>query len=148
MGANYIPLDQIFPYITKSRIHDFLQGCVGANYNTLRIWGGGYYPENEFLNECDRLGIILWQDFMFACSSYKLSEKFEATVKAEFRDNIKRMRNHPCIALWCGNNEVESMWEGWGIPEDKEAQADYVRLFEEIIPEAIRKYVKEEKYAI
>ncbi len=140
MGANYIPLDQIFPYITKSRIHDFLQECINANYNTLRIWGGGYYPEDEFLNECDRLGIILWQDFMFACSSYRLSEKLEATVKAEIKDNIKRMRNHPCIALWCGNNEVESMWEGWGIPEDKEAQNDYIRLFEEIIPEAVRKY--------
>ncbi len=140
MGANYIPLDQIFPYITKSRLHDFLQECVNANYNTLRIWGGGYYPEDEFLNECDRLGIILWQDFMFACSSYRLSEKLEATIKAEIKDNVKRMRNHPCIALWCGNNEVESMWEGWGIPEDKEAQADYVKLFEQIIPEAIQKY--------
>ncbi len=139
MGANYIPLDQIFPYITKSRIQEFLQHCVNANYNTLRIWGGGYYPEDEFLNECDRLGIILWQDFMFACSSYKLTDKLEATIREEFKDNIKRMRNHPCIALWCGNNEVESMWEGWGIPEDKEAQADYVKIFEEIIPETIHK---------
>ncbi len=139
MGANYIPLDQIFPYITKSRIQDFLQHCVNANYNTLRIWGGGYYPEDYFLEECDRLGIILWEDFMFACSSYRLTEKLENTIREEIKDNIKRMRNHACIALWCGNNEIESMWEGWGIPEDKEAQADYIKLFEEIIPEEIQK---------
>ncbi len=139
MGANYIPLDQIFPYITKSRIHDFLQQCITANYNTIRVWGGGYYPENEFLEECDRLGIIIWEDFMFACSAYRLTEKLEKTIRAEISDNIKRMRNHACIALWCGNNEIESMWEGWGIPKDDEAKADYVRLFEKIIPEIVHK---------
>ena len=139
MGANYIPLDQIFPYITKSRIHDFLQQCVTANYNTIRVWGGGYYPENEFLEECDRLGIIIWEDFMFACSAYRLTEKLERTIRAEISDNVKRMRNHACIALWCGNNEIESMWEGWGIPEDDEAKDDYVRLFEKIIPEIVHK---------
>ncbi len=139
MGANYIPQDQIFPYITKSRIREFFRHCVNANYNTIRIWGGGYYPDDEFLNECDRLGIIIWEDFMFACSAYKLTEKLEATIRAEIEDNIKRMRNHAALALWCGNNEIESMWEGWGIPEDKEAQADYVRLFEEIIPEAVKR---------
>ncbi len=138
MGANYIPMDQIFPYITESRIKEFLEHCVNANFNTIRVWGGGYYPENEFFDECDRLGIIVWQDFMFACSSYKLTEKLENTIRAEICDNIKRLRNHPSLALWCGNNEIESMWEGWGIPEDKEAQADYVRLFEEIIPETVR----------
>lgn len=140
MGANYIPLDQIFPYITKTRIREFLQHCVNANYNTLRIWGGGYYPDDELFKECDRLGIIIWEDFMFACSSYRLTEKLEATIHEEIKDNIKRLRNHPSLALWCGNNEIESMWEGWGIPEDKEAKADYVRLFEEIIPESIKKY--------
>lgn len=139
MGANYIPQDQIFPYITKSRIREFFRHCVNANYNTIRVWGGGYYPDEEFLNECDRLGIIIWEDFMFACSAYKLTEKLEATIRAEIEDNIKRMRNHAALALWCGNNEIESMWEGWGIPEDKEAQADYVRLFEEIIPEAVKR---------
>lgn len=138
MGANYIPLDQIFPYITRSRIHEFLQHCVNANYNTIRVWGGGYYPEDEFFAECDRLGIIVWQDFMFACSSYKLTEKLVKTIRYEIHDNIKRLRNHPSLALWCGNNEIESMWEGWGIPEDKEAQSDYVRIFEGIIPEAVR----------
>lgn len=140
MGANYIPLDQILPYITKSRISDFLQHCINANYNTLRVWGGGYYPDNYFLEECDRLGIIVWEDFMFACSSYRLTDSLEKTIRKEIKDNIKRMRNHACLALWCGNNEIESMWEGWGIPEDEEAKADYVRLFEEIIPEYVKKY--------
>ncbi len=138
MGANYIPLDQIFPYITKSRINEFIHHCLNANYNTIRVWGGGYYPEDEFFDECDKAGIIVWQDFMFACSSYKLTDKLEKTINAEIQDNIKRLRNHPSLALWCGNNEIESMWEGWGIPEDKDAQADYVRIFEEIIPQAVK----------
>ncbi len=139
MGANFIPLDQIFPYITESRIKSFMESCVGANYNMLRIWGGGYYPDNLMLSECDRLGIILWQDFMFACSAYRMDSVFEKSIRAEFEDNIKRMRNHPCIALWCGNNEIESAWEGWGLPEDNEAKEDYIHIFEEIIPETLER---------
>lgn len=139
MGANAIPLDQILPYITKNRIHEFLSRCTEENFNTLRIWGGGYYADDLLLDECDRLGIMVWQDFTFACSAYRLDEKFEETIRAEFKDNIKRMRGHACLALWCGNNEIESMWEGWGVPEDKEAQHDYVRIFEEIIPETLQK---------
>ena len=138
MGANYIPMDQIFPYITKNRIHEFIHQCINANYNTIRVWGGGYYPEDEFFSECDKAGLIVWQDFMFACSAYKLTDKLEKTIRAEISDNIKRLRNHPSLAVWCGNNEIESMWEGWGIPEDKECQDDYVRIFEEIIPEYVR----------
>ncbi len=139
MGANVIPLDQIFPYITKSRIHDFLGRCLEENFNMVRIWGGGYYADEVLLEECDRLGIMVWQDFAFACSAYRLDEAFENTIRAEFEDNIKRMRNHACLALWCGNNEIESMWEGWGVPEDDETRTDYIRIFEEIIPETLKK---------
>lgn len=139
MGANVIPLDQILPYITKNRIFEFLGRCTEENFNMLRIWGGGYYADDLFLEECDRLGILVWQDFAFACSAYRLDEAFEKTIRAEFEDNIKRMRGHACLALWCGNNEIESMWEGWGVPEDEEARRDYVRIFEEIIPETLRK---------
>lgn len=138
MGANVIPLDQILPFITKERTKIFLRECADANYNTLRVWGGGVYPSDDFLQECDRLGLLVWQDFMFACSAYRLTESLEETIRAEIYDNIRRMRNHACLALWCGNNEIESMWEGWGIPRDDEARADYVRLFEEIIPEILR----------
>ncbi|MCM1335209.1 MAG: hypothetical protein NC084_11105 [Bacteroides sp.] len=137
MGANVIPLDQLLPRITPERTKAFLRECVDANYNTLRIWGGGLYPSDLFLKECDRLGLIVWEDFMFACSAYRLTEALEETIRAEIRDNVRRMRNHACLALWCGNNEIESMWEGWGIPRDDEAKADYVRLFEEIIPEIL-----------
>lgn len=139
MGANVIPLDQILPYITKNRIHEFLGRCTEENFNMLRIWGGGYYADDLLLEECDRLGIMVWQDFTFACSAYRLDEAFEKTIRAEFEDNIKRMRGHACLALWCGNNEIESMWEGWGVPEDNEAQSDYVRIFEEIIPETLKR---------
>jgi len=139
MGANVIPLDQILPYITKNRILEFLGRCTEENFNMLRIWGGGYYADDLLLEECDRLGILVWQDFAFACSAYRLDEAFEKTIRAEFEDNIKRMRGHACLALWCGNNEIESMWEGWGVPEDEEARQDYVRIFEEIIPETLRK---------
>lgn len=138
MGANMIPLDQLLPFITPGRTRAFLEECAEANYNTLRVWGGGLYPSDDFLRECDRLGLLVWQDFMFACSAYRLTAPLEETIRAEIRDNVKRMRGHACLALWCGNNEIESMWEGWGIPEDAEARADYVRLFEEIIPGILR----------
>lgn len=140
MGANVIPLDQILPFITPERTRAFLEECAEANYNMLRVWGGGFYPSDDFLQECDRLGLLVWQDFMFACSAYRLTEALEQTIRAEICDNVKRMRNHACLALWCGNNEIESMWEGWGIPKDDEARADYVRLFEEIIPEILREH--------
>lgn len=146
MGANVIPQDQIFPFITEERTEKFLSDCAKANYNTLRIWGGGYYPDDFFLRKCDEMGFILWEDFMFACSAYRLTPELESTVKAEIYDNVKRMRNHACIGLWCGNNEIESAWEGWGLPEDPESKADYVRLFEEIIPSILKETDPERFY--
>lgn len=145
MGANYIPQDQILPYLTDERTAALLDQCEAANYNTLRIWGGGLYADDFMLNECDRRGIIIWQDFMFACSVYYLNAEFESTVKAELEDNIKRMRNHACIGLWCGNNEIESMWEGWGVKDD-ECQEHYVKIFEQTIPTMLKKLDSERFY--
>lgn len=140
MGANYIPEDQIVTRCTKERTHKLIRQCVKANYNFIRVWGGGYYPDEYFYDLCDEYGLIVWQDFMFACSAYLLTEEFEETVRAEVRDNIIRLRNHASLGMWCGNNEIESAWEGWGLPEDEESKADYLRQFEEIIPQLVKSY--------
>lgn len=140
MGGNYIPEDQIVSRCTKEKTERLLQSCVEANYNFIRVWGGGHYPSDEFYDFCDKAGLIVWQDFMFACSAYLLTEEFESAVSEEIRQNTIRLRNHPSLGLWCGNNEIESAWEGWGLPEDNEAKADYLALFEKIIPEILNEY--------
>ena len=137
MGANYIPEDQIITRSTKEKTEKLLENCVKANYNFIRVWGGGHYPSDEFYDYCDKAGLIVWQDFMFACAAYLLTDEFEKAVRKEFNDNIIRLRNHPSLGLWCGNNEIESAWVGWGLPEDNEAKADYLILFEKIIPEIL-----------
>ncbi len=146
MGANYIPEDQLLPRCTPERTIRLLEDCERANYNFIRVWGGGVYPDDTFYSWCDAHGLIVWQDFMFACSAYRLTGRFEETVRREIADNVLRIRNHPSLGLWCGNNEIESAWEGWGIPTDEEAKADYLRLFEGIIPELLGKYDPETFY--
>ena len=140
MGADYIPEDNLLPRVTPERTRHLLEDARAANMNTIRVWGGGYYPDDWFYDICDELGLLVWQDFMFACAAYDLSEDFENSVRAEFRDNIRRLRHHASLALWCGNNEIESFvpygfWHG-----DKKLVADYIKLYEYILP----KMVKEE----
>lgn len=146
MGANYIPEDQILPRATKERSLRLLEDCKAANYNFIRVWGGGVYPDDSFYDWCDENGLIVWQDFMFACSAYRLTPALEATVRAEIRDNTLRLRNHASLGLLCGNNEIESAWESWNLPEDPEAKADYLRLFEGIIPEMLGELAPETFY--
>ena len=140
MGANYIPEDQIIPRCTPERSRGLLEACRAANYNLIRVWGGGYYPDASFYDWCDENGLIIWQDFMFACSAYLLTPEFAATVRQEIIDNVIRLRNHASLGLWCGNNEVESFWCEWRICDDPECQADYLRLFEGMIPEVLKDY--------
>lgn len=138
MGANYIPDDQILPRRSAELTERLLNACCDANYNMIRVWGGGIYPDDRFYELCDRIGLLVWQDCMFACSSYKADEAFCDNVRAEIADNAKRIRNHPSLAMWCGNNEIESMWVGWGLPEEQHRyKEDYLRLFEEVIPEVL-----------
>lgn len=147
MGANYIPEDQILPRRSAERTEKLLNACCDANYNMIRVWGGGIYPDDRFYELCDRMGLLVWQDCMFACSAYKADEAFGDTVRAEIADNAKRIRNHPSLAMWCGNNEVESMWEGWGLPEDQHRYKwDYLRLFESVIPEVLGEFDPETFY--
>jgi beta-mannosidase len=119
-GANYIPNDVFLPRVDTSKYEHIVYSAAKANMNMLRVWGGGIYENDLFYDLCDKYGIMVWQDFMFACAMYPGSNKFYHEVAKEAEDNIKRLRNHPCIALWCGNNEIEQAWgqyeekRGWG----------------------------------
>ncbi|MCL2181618.1 MAG: glycoside hydrolase family 2 protein, partial [Treponema sp.] len=114
MGADYIPEDNILSRVTPKRTRKLLEQCAAANFNSIRVWGGGYYPDDFFFDACDELGLVVWQDFMFACAVYDLTEEFDKNIRAEFADNIKRIRHHACLGLWCGNNEME-----WFVAQDR-----------------------------
>ena len=137
MGANYIPENQMIPKCSPSKTERLLKQCCLANFNMIRVWGGGYYPDDSFYSACDRMGLLVWQDFMFACSVYKADRHFCENVMNEVADNVKRIRNHPSLAMWCGNNEIESMWQYWGIDADPKYKSDYLRLFEALIPKVL-----------
>ena len=113
-GANWIPADSFPSRITDEKHRWLLKSAADSNMNMLRVWGGGVYETDEFYNIADELGILIWQDFMFSCSMYPGTPEFLANVRAEAEDNVKRLRNHPSIAIWSGNNEVEAAWMNWG----------------------------------
>lgn len=139
-GGNYIPEDAVYPWITRERQEYLLKCCVRANFNCVRVWGGGYYPSDAFYDLCDEYGLIVWQDLMYACNVYDVTDDFAATVRQETLDNVRRLRHHASLGLWCGNNEIESAWHHWGDfqKESMYLRADYIRLFEDILPKALR----------
>ena len=139
MGANYIPEDSVLGRCSYDKTKLLLQQCVASNFNTIRVWGGGLYPESYFYDLCDELGLVVWQDFMFACAVYELSDQFRENIISEVSDNIRRFRNHASLGLWCGNNEMEMGWESWGIPDNKKLREDYLEMFERLIPELVKK---------
>lgn len=140
MGADYIPEEHLLPGKRSDKTRQLLEDCVLANYNSIRVWGGGYYPDDEFFDLCDELGLIVWEDFMFACSVYELTPEFEANITAEFIDNIKRIRHHASLGLWCGNNEMESfVKEGEWVSKPTELR-DYLFMYERILPQVLSKY--------
>lgn len=137
MGADYIPEDNIFSRITPERTRRLLEDAAAANHNCIRVWGGGYYPDDWFFDICDELGLIVWQDFMFACASYELDDDFESNISAEIQDNVRRIRHHACLGLWCGNNEMETQTlDGAWQPSIKQ-KCDYIKIFEYIIPKIL-----------
>ena len=140
MGADYIPEDSILSRVTPERTDRLIRDCAEANFNCVRVWGGGFYPNDFFYDSCDRYGIIVWQDLMFACNPYVLTDEFEENIVAETRENVARIRHHACLGLWCGNNELELGWTGW--PDLKSLsprlRADYIKQFEYVLPKAVR----------
>ena len=144
-GANWIPADSFVTRVTEEKYRSLLQSAASANMNMLRVWGGGIYEDDRFYEICDELGLLVWQDFMFACSMYPGDAAFLENVRQEAIENVRRLRNHPALALWAGNNEVEAAWQQWGwtfkFHLDKAAQTtiwnDYKRLFHEILPRVV-----------
>ena len=156
MGADYIPEDSLFGRMTPERTRRLLEDARLANFNTIRVWGGGCYPSDAFYDACDELGLLVWQDFMFACAYYDLTEDFEASIAAEAVDNIRRLRHHASLALLCGNNEMEGFHTGplreefTGQPDRRlhrlSHHADYIKMFEYLLPKLAKEYAPQVFY--
>ncbi|WP_445323191.1 beta-mannosidase [Phocaeicola sp. HCN-40430] len=128
-GANYIPQDNFLPRVTEENYRKTIQDAADVHMNMLRVWGGGIYENDIFYDLCDEYGILVWQDFMFACSLYPAEGEWLENVRREAIDNVRRLRNHPCIAIWCGNNECNEAWYGWGWAKKyNEQNPEYARL--------------------
>jgi beta-mannosidase len=146
-GANWIPDDGILSRMTPARYRQRVADAAAANMNMLRVWGGGLYEDDAFYDACDEMGITIWQDFMFACSAYPCSDaEFRASVEAEARDNVKRMRHHPCIAFWCGNNEVEQALGTDKRFERSMSWKEYAKIFDQVLPKVIRQVDPQRDY--
>lgn len=136
MGANYIPEDNVFGRLSPERTERLLRSCAEANFNCIRVWGGGYYPEDRFYDVCDELGLIVWQDHLYACGTYDFNDAFRESIRLETIDNVKRIRHHASLGIWSGNNELEYAWAEWNWTErygDKQRD-DYLRQFEQFLP--------------
>lgn len=141
MGADYIPEDNILSRVTKERTRNLLEQAVAANHNSIRVWGGGYYPDDFFWDACDELGLVVWMDFAFACAVYRINEEsFEKNITEEFIQNIKRIRNHASLGLWCGNNEMEGFFYDHNFGDNKKFEADYIKLYEYLLPRVVKEY--------
>lgn len=149
MGADYIPEDNILARVTPERTRRLLEDCKAANFNAIRVWGGGYYPDDAFYDICDELGLLVWQDLMYACAFYDLTPDFERSIRAETHQNVARLRHHASLALICGNNEMEMFMAGansalinhrtWEfVPTYPHHITDYVKMFEYILPAIVK----------
>lgn len=149
MGADYIPEDNILARVTPERTRRLLEDCKAANFNAIRVWGGGYYPDDAFYDICDKLGLMVWQDLMYACAFYDLTPDFERSIRVETHQNVARLRHHASLALICGNNEMEMFMAGansalinhrtWEfVPTYPHHITDYVKMFEYILPAIVK----------
>jgi beta-mannosidase len=139
-GANWIPADSFPTRITRAKYRQLLESARDSNMNMLRVWGGGIYERDDFYELADEMGILLWQDFMFGCSMYPGDQAYLDNVRQEASDNVKRLRNHPSIVIWVGNNEIETAWKHWGWKDQLPAALwdDYLKIFHGILPEVCR----------
>ncbi|MCU4174768.1 beta-mannosidase [Carboxylicivirga sp. N1Y90] len=154
-GANYIPNDVFLDRVTPEKYEHIIKSAANCNFNMLRVWGGGIYEKEIFYDLCDKYGILVWQDFMFACNMYPGHPEFLESVSQEAQYNVKRLRNHPCIALWCGNNEILGAWFGWGWKENNEREQPhgaeamwkaYKDIFLDVLPKAVEKHDPDKYY--
>ncbi|MFP8888035.1 glycoside hydrolase family 2 protein [Streptomyces mangrovi] len=136
-GANWIPDDHFLTRITRERIERRVDQAVGAHMNLLRVWGGGIYETEDFYDVCDERGVLVWQDFPFACASYPEEEPLWSEVEAEARENVARLAPHPSLALWNGANE--NMWgfRDWGWPEQLKGRTWGLRYYTELLPSIV-----------
>lgn len=152
-GANYVPNDSFLPSASKTSPLELVLNAKAAHMNMLRVWGGGVYADDAFYDACDANGILVWQDFMFACSMYPGDDKFVANVKNEVIDQVNRLQNHPSLALWCGNNENDEGWHNWGwqkqynysISDSTQIWNDYKKVFHELIPHTLDSLLSKDK---
>ena len=146
MGADYIPEDHLVGRVTKETTRTLLEKAVFANFNSIRVWGGGYYPDDWFFDLCDEMGLVVWEDFMFACAVYDLTPEFEANITAEIIDNLKRIRHHASLGLMCGNNEMEQfVKERTWVSKDSEVR-DYIIMYERLFPALMKQYAPQVYY--
>lgn len=147
-GVDMVPLDNFLPRITREKYEKHVLDAKNVNMNMIRVWGGGVYEDDYFYQLCDRNGMLVWQDFMFACSTYPADEKFLTSIRHEAVDNVRRLRNHACIALWCGNNECQDVFYGWGnrkkYYEEKGVlpllESQFKAMYFKTLPEVVKEY--------
>jgi beta-mannosidase len=146
-GANWIPADCFATRLTKEILRRYVQDAVAANMNTLRFWGGGYYEDDALYDLCDEMGICIWLDFKFGCTTYPAFDPaFLESVTCEARDNIRRLRHHPSIAVWCGNNEIMFFRGKNGWTKDKMSAEDYYKLFRDTLGGQVRDLAPQADY--
>jgi beta-mannosidase len=151
-GANYIPQSLFQERVKYENYEKLIESTVKGNMNMLRIWGGGIYEDKAFYDLCDEKGVLVWQDFMYACAMYPGDDSFLQNAENEAVEQVIRLRNHPSIALWCGNNEINEAWHNWGWqprfnPDQKEyIWGAYKRLFMDILPQAVRAHSNHTDY--
>lgn len=139
MGADYIPEDNILAHRSREKTEELLQMCAEAGFNVIRVWGGGLYPEDDFYDLCDDKGLLVWQDLMFACANYKITPSYVESITREIAQNVRRLRHHASLGLWCGNNEMEQFALEGEYEGTDETRADYLIQNEYIIPEILRR---------
>ena len=149
-GSNHVPLDALPSKIKDEQYRQLIKDAVDAHHNLLRVWGGAIYENPIFYDLCAENGILVWQDFMYACSMYPGDPEFLENIKLETTEVVKQLRNNPALAIWCGNNEILWAWKEWGWLKDKnlnitksdsaEIFHNYLKIFKEIIPQVIKEH--------
>ncbi|RAV01440.1 glycoside hydrolase family 2 protein [Paenibacillus sp. YN15] len=146
-GANYIPEDNLLSRYSYERTEQLIKDCIAANFNCIRVWGGGIYPDEYFYDLCDRCGLLVWQDFMFACAVYDLRDDFAENIRQEAIGQVKRLRHRACLALWCGNNEIEQALDSWSsVIQTPTQKAEYLKQFEILLADVVRSLDPERTY--